>query len=165
MDAADYEQVLRDSVNHLDLLMRQRNMLDSEIGRVRQFIGATLPMVPDDAKVKWRAVIDKFLKKQPAIGSLASSIRIIFDANPAVGLSAMDIRDTLVKAGFDFTAYVSNPLSSISTTLRRMAEKGDIYKFELDGVNIYCATPPSEYGKIKTLDEVRARRDAVKRQK
>jgi len=165
MDAVDYEQVLRDAVNHLGLLVKQRNMLDAEISRTRQFIDATLPMVPDDAKVDWRAVIDKFLKRPPAIGSLASSIRNIFDANPALGLSVMDIRDTLVKGGFDFTAYVSNPLSSISTTLRRMAEKGDIYKFELEGVNIYCATRPSEHGKIKSLDEARVRRDTVKPEK
>lgn len=165
MAPADYEQVLSDTVTHLSVLIEERNMLDAEIRRARQFIDATLAMVPDDAKVKWRAIVDKFLKRPPAIGSLASSIRNIFDANPAIGLSARDIRDTLVKAGFDFTAYVSNPLSSISTTLRRMAEKGDIYKFDLEGVNIYCATRPSERGKVKLLGEVRGRRDRVKRKK
>lgn len=57
-------------------------------------------------------------------------------------MSAVQVRDALLAAGFDFSTYTSNPLSSIHTTLKRLASEeletkagndGQMYKWKTDG--------------------------------
>jgi len=42
-------------------------------------------------------------------------------------MSALEVRQSLHAAGFDFSEYKSNPLSSIHTTLKRIAESGQAW--------------------------------------
>ena len=54
-------------------------------------------------------------------------------------MSALDVRRALYAAGFDFSEYKSNPLSSIHTTLKRIAESGQAWTHHDDsaGENLY----------------------------
>jgi hypothetical protein len=56
-------------------------------------------------------------------------------------MSAVQVREALLAAGFDFSRYTSNPLSSIHTTLKRLASEeletktgsdGQVYKWKKD---------------------------------
>ena len=64
-------------------------------------------------------------------------------------MSPVQVRDALYAAGFDFSNYTSNPLSSIHTTLKRMVPEelltetradGQMYRWALDAPN----TPGTE---------------------
>jgi hypothetical protein len=52
-------------------------------------------------------------------------------------MSALDVRQALHAARFDFSEYKSNPLSSIHTTLKRIAESGQAWSRESSGENLY----------------------------
>ncbi len=60
-------------------------------------------------------------------------------------MSPVEVRDALLAAGFDFSNYTSNPLSSIHTTLKRMVPEeieaetrpdGQAYRWKLRDVEI-----------------------------
>jgi hypothetical protein len=52
-------------------------------------------------------------------------------------MSALDVRQALYAARFPFSEYKSNPLSSIHTTLKRIAESGQAWSRESSGENLY----------------------------
>jgi hypothetical protein len=60
-------------------------------------------------------------------------------------MSPVEVREALLAAGFDFSSYTSNPLSSIHTTLKRMVPEelltetradGQVYRWKLIEVEI-----------------------------
>jgi len=48
-------------------------------------------------------------------------------------MSPVEVRDALLAAGFDFSSYTSNPLSSIHTTLKRMVPDELLTETRADG--------------------------------
>lgn len=51
-------------------------------------------------------------------------------------MSAIQVRDSLMASGFNFSNYTSNPLSSIHTTLRRLAQE-ELETESRDGSQVY----------------------------
>jgi len=128
MTEADYEQVVRNSLQRFRELYGKREQIDTEMGKLRQFLYAALNMVPDAERDKWEREIDKAVEEATSqTASLAGAIRKVFRQNSAMlGFTIGGMLQELNAAGFDFSSYRSNPLSSISTTLRRMAETGEL---------------------------------------
>jgi hypothetical protein len=127
MTGSHYEEIIGGSLQRFRDLYRQREEIDIELVKLRQFLYATLNMVPDEAQEKWRREIDAAVEKATAsAASLADSIRKILADKPMYIFTVYGIRQALMEAGFDFSSYKSNPLSSISTTLRRMVETGEL---------------------------------------
>jgi len=139
MTESQYEEIIRNSLQRFRDLYQQREEIDIELVKLRQFMYATVHMVPDKERVKWETEIGNAVQKMVASSaSLADSVRRVFDDHPNYGFTASTIRGMLLEAGFDFSAYTSNPLSSISTTLRRMVEMGELRTMDDDeGVTIY----------------------------
>src|SRR5260370_41345765 len=106
---------------------------------MRQVMYATLNMVPDKDKAKWEKDIDCVVQKATTSAtSLADSVRKVFREHPNYGYAVGGIREMLLEAGFDFSSYKSNPLSSISTTLRRMVETGELEtRVDAEGTTLY----------------------------
>jgi len=52
-------------------------------------------------------------------------------------LTPLQVRQGLHAAGFNFSEYKSNPLSSIHTTLKRIAESGQAWTQDADGETFY----------------------------
>jgi hypothetical protein len=127
MTPSEYEQLLAKSVQRFRDLYEQRQAIEVELIKLRQFIDATMVMVGQKERERWEAEMEELVGKMVASSaSLADSIRRVFDDHPNYGFTASTIREMLLKAGFDFSSYTSNPLSSISTTLRRMVEMGEV---------------------------------------
>ncbi len=139
MTESEYTQLLAKSVERFRELYEQRQAIDVELIKLRQFIDATIIMVDEKEKKKWEAEMDELVGKMIASSaSLADSVRRVFEDHPNYGFTASAIRTMLLEAGFDFSSYTSNPLSSISTTLRRMAEMGELQSGkDEEGVTIY----------------------------
>jgi hypothetical protein len=154
MVESDYEEIVRNALERFGTLYKRREEIDVELLKLRQFMYATINMVPDKDKAKWRAEIDSATRKMTASSvSLADSIRRVFDDHPDYGFTASAIREMLLNAGFDFSSYVSNPLSSISTTLRRMAETGELETREDDlGTTLYIRPDKRPRRKIKKTE-------------
>src|SRR5439155_12755193 len=96
------------SLERFRALYRQREEIDFELGKLRQFMYATLNMVPDGDKARLREEINSAVRKATAhSASLADSVRRVFEQNPGIGYTAAGMREMLIKAGFDFTSYTS----------------------------------------------------------
>lgn len=140
-------------------MVEQRNAADAEIGKLQRWVDATLPMLPPETAKKWKAALNSILGRQRLVPrfSLADSISQLIKANDEVALTVSDIKDTLVGSGFDFSSYRSNPISSISTTLRRMVKRGEVHTEVIEGVNVYY-TGDKTKGQLETIAEARKKR-------
>src|SRR6266700_629193 len=144
MTESHYEEIVRNSLERFRALYQQREEIDVELVKLRQFLYATLNMVPDEHRSKWESEISVVVDKASAsAASLADSIRRVFDENTNMTYSVAGMREQLMQRGFDFSGYKSNPLSSISTTLRRMVETGELRTGELpDGPTMFMLVEP-----------------------
>ena len=72
------------------------------------------------------------------VGAVRRTLRICYP----IKLTCAQVRDQLRLGGFDFSSYESNPLPSVSTTLRRLKEAGEIACDESESVATYQAKLP-----------------------
>lgn len=137
MNDTDYKDVLRNSIARLLDVHRQRQELDNEFAKLRQFIMATINMLPDEERDSFIQAMDNamVLTEIDNEGLKAAIMRVLREAHPR-WLTAANVRDSLKASGFDFTQYTSNPLASVSTTLRRLKD-GDAEFADTDGVTSY----------------------------
>src|SRR5438876_9323498 len=139
MTDADYLRMLGSSIKKLDELNWQREQLDMETTKLRQWIQATVNLLPDETTVKFQARLAEMEKEHEiASAGLTDAIRATLQLNYPKWLTVANVRDLLIARGFDFSSYKSNPLAAISTTLRRLAKSEEnIEAAEIDGVNAY----------------------------
>ena len=121
MDTANYYVLITDAFSKLEKLQQQRESIEAEAMKLEQLIAATANMLPDDIKdrVMLRLTTLRELFRLQDVG-LTDAIRTILKKAAGNWLTVTNVRDRLVSLGFDFTGYSTNPLASVSTTLRRL---------------------------------------------
>jgi hypothetical protein len=121
MDSKHYSALAMDAFAKLEKLQQERESIEAEAMKLEQLIAATANMLPDDTreKVMLRLTTLRELFRRRDVG-LTDAIRTILRKAAGDCLTATNVRDRLISFGFDFTDYSTNPLASISTTLRRM---------------------------------------------
>jgi len=131
--AIDYNAILAQTVAEFSSLLRERQELDLKLAQKLQFIRATMNQLPDGEVKKVEEYLDKL-----ASGSagLSESIRKILSNNPRKWHTATEVRDALIKAGFDFGNYASNPLASVHSTLKRI-KPAEAEMHTADGVMVW----------------------------
>src|SRR5579872_5744133 len=124
MTDVDYLKLLEQSIRKLDELVWQREQLDMDIAKQQQFIQATVNLLPDEATKKFQDRLEEMARDtEIASAGLSNAIRNVLQSKYPEWMTVTQIRDALVGSGFDFSAYRSNPLAAISTTLRRLAKE------------------------------------------
>ncbi|MGA2716245.1 MAG: hypothetical protein ABSG41_24375 [Bryobacteraceae bacterium] len=146
----------------------RREELDRQISGLQQSLQglslyATAGDKPVEATVNYDETIAKLMQRGRGITSglspsgertktLIECCRTIL-SHKAGWMSALDVRQALHAARFDFSEYKSNPLSSIHTTLKRIAESEQAWTHHdaSAGENLYrwkktgeTAPPPLE---------------------
>jgi hypothetical protein len=135
----DFEKALLDSFAQLEKLWEQREETEAEIAKLTQFIKATMNMLPEDKRQKFgehikRSAFNALTKAEGLTEAVMNTLRW----HPDEWYTAAGVRDDLVESsGFDFSGYSSNPLASVSTTLRRMKNHPSIETSTIDGVTVY----------------------------
>lgn len=121
MDDSHYLTLITDAFSKLENLQRDREAIEAEAMKLEQLIAATANMLADDTKsvVMLRLSNLRELSRLRDVG-LTDAIRTILKQRAGDWLTVTNVRDRLISLGFDFTEYSTNPLASISTTLRRM---------------------------------------------
>jgi hypothetical protein len=133
----DYREVLHQALSRYGMLKLQRENLDVEIAKQLEFIRATVNMLSEKESKEFRHQIEEAIKRgKVKEAGLTESIRAILQNSRGQFLTATQVRDRLVNSGFDFSEYLSNPLASVSTTLRRF-DSEEIEKTEVRGVAAY----------------------------
>lgn len=156
MNDAYYEQILDKALEKFISLASEKERLEDEIAKVQQFMYATMNLLSDEAsdrvETKLRPWVEKIVGN---VASLRDSIKKVLVTSYPSKLTAAQVRDQLRAIGFDFSSYKSDPLPSVSTTLRRLRESGDVLWEEFEGVIVYQGKPiPSDHpaNKLKAPD-------------
>jgi hypothetical protein len=139
MTSGEYRVVLDRAISRLTELEKQKQELEVESEKVTQFIFATMNMLGDTERQDFiNYLVEEYKSGQKIEESLTDAIREFLFSKPKQWFTVAQVRDALVASGFDFTKYLSNPLASVSTTLKRLVPK-DAERNEIDGVNAFRA--------------------------
>lgn len=133
MEPIDYKILLENIFQKAEQLLQVRDATEIEIAKLNQLFCATLNMVPDDQRLV-------FKNRMVEIGAIKDSglnegIRNVLLAADGWMTCTM-VRDMLLKIGFNFSSYGSNPLPSICTALRRWKAE-EVESGKVNGVNAY----------------------------
>jgi hypothetical protein len=136
MTDADYRRVLEGAFQKFAAKFRQREELDADLLKLRQFIHATVNMLPDEDRRDYEAQLEALANQMTG---LTEAVRDVLKLASVSGgfVTATQVRDHLLKANFDFSRYSSNPLASVNTTLKRFKEDEVETTQTEDGVAAY----------------------------
>jgi len=136
MDDAYYMKILIAELEKLVKLMKQRGAIEVQSAKCEEFISATINMLSEEKRDEFRKTLDavKEVGKDRDANLTYAIRRILQEATGYLTVSG--VRDRLKEFGFDFSSYTSNPLASISTTLRRMKPE-DVEVREAEGITMY----------------------------
>jgi len=159
MSPTDYRQIVEDAIERMDALTWKKERIDIEIAKLKQFVFATVNLLPEDQARKVAARINGIIIEESiSNASLTEAIKkVLVSVYPTWQTVAM-VRGHLVMNGFDFSSYSSNALASVSTTLRRLKEAGHANTDEIQGVTVYRATGSlRRMYKAETIKELKRR--------
>lgn len=117
----DYQKMFTDHMHKLSALIAQRDAISIELENVRQMVTACYNMLSEEDQKEFFdafSTVSKWIEIREK--GLTDAIRKILQSNPKAWFSADQVRKRLQEAGFDFSGYISNPLSSIHTVLKRL---------------------------------------------
>jgi hypothetical protein len=138
MNDTYFEDMLRQAIAKMTALSAHRDAVEVELMKMREFIHATANMISDE-KVRNQyldLLNDAIQQNGIRDASLSDAVSRVLQEARGKFLTVTDVRDRLKTRGFDFTAYSSNPLASISTTLRRF-KPNQVGTTMIEGVSAY----------------------------
>jgi hypothetical protein len=133
MTPIDYKSLLEQALAEYGQMVLDRQLMDLEIAKKKQFIKATMNMLPDEDRAALDAALDK-LSGEPL--GLTDAIRKVLQREPKKPFTATAVRDKLKKANFDFSSYKTNPLASIHAVLKRLKPE-EVETTDIDGVTAW----------------------------
>lgn len=137
MNETDYSKVLGETLGKLGNIGSEIERLEIEAAKLRQFFSATLNMLPDNERAEWLELFQNLTELAKAKEtSLKDAIHNVLRQAYPTYLTAANVRDRLQTAGFDFSYYKSNPLASVSTTLRRF-DTNEVESTQVESVTAY----------------------------
>jgi len=137
MTSQDYKAVLVNALERLGQLRQNKSAIEVEMENLRRFVSATIHMLPDAERNEFTAWAREAIGRNEIreLG-LTDAIRSILEQQRKRWFTITQIRNSLNLARFDFSGYTSNPLASISATLKRLAP-AEVEATEIDGVAAY----------------------------
>ena len=135
-DTPDYLNLVIAAIEKIEKLHKERETLDIEIAKQEKFVYATANFLPDEARklaTERIRLIQDLARVRDA--GLTDAVRAVLAAEGG-WLTAAQMRDRLNSYQFDFGSYMTNPLASVSTTLRRIKPE-DVEIGTRDGVTAY----------------------------
>ena len=113
--SAEYRNALDAACREYEQVAAEHARLETRMGQLKQTIGTLNKLCGYEPTVPW---------------SLTDACRVVL-RSAGRPMTAMEVRQSLDAAGVDFTRY-QNALSAIHTTLKRLAEGGEVAARELD---------------------------------
>jgi hypothetical protein len=129
MDMRHYRKTLTFYSLALQKLLDQRDQLNRKIENTAELISANANFLPEEERA---AQLQKLAEMVAGPPGFTESVRNVLRNVPSQALTAKKVRDLLRSAGFDLSSY-TNPLASIHTILKRLAERGEVEVSESSG--------------------------------
>lgn len=117
----DYWKLFANLMERRATLIRQRDEAEVELAKMKQLITSVFGMLPESQQKANQQAIDDM---EAESAGLQDAIKLVFSTHPGEWMTASHVHDHLRNMGFDFRQYKSNPLASIATTLKRVADTG-----------------------------------------
>jgi hypothetical protein len=150
MSDADYIAMIKETLRKMVEFHKEKERLDVEIAKLRQFYFATLNMLPDKERAvfvaAFKEVNEDYAFKE---SSLKDAIYNVLRGEFPNYLTSARVRDHLRAKGFDFSGYISNELASISTTLRRF-KPHEVELADVEGVAAYRSKAKARFTEALT---------------
>lgn len=137
----DYKAVLTQTLQEFDAILKERQELDLKLAQKLQFIRATMNQLPDNEVSQFEDYLQKLFSGS---GGLSDSIRRVLSENPRKWHTATQVRNALIKSGFDFGNYASNPLASVHSALKRLKPE-EAETDTVDGVMVWRWNQADKY--------------------
>jgi hypothetical protein len=153
--ATDYDKLVRETLGRIQQIHDEREGMETELVQLEHLVLAASKFVGPLCFQVVKNRLDN-LRDRDSIRKvgLSEAVEIVLrNANDPITVS--EIRDRLMKGGFDFSEYMSNPLASISTTLKRLYESksANVHRLVNDqGVATWIIFPATR--KKKTEDDI-----------
>lgn len=128
MDVKHYRKTVALYSVMLRKLLDERDKLNRKIEHTAELISANANFMPDGERA---AQLQKLAEMVAGPPGFTDSVRNVL-RNVPQALTAKQVRDLLRGAGFDLSSY-TNPLASIHTILKRLAERGEVEVSESNG--------------------------------
>jgi hypothetical protein len=129
MDIKRYRKTVSFYSLSLRKLLEQRDQLNRKIEHTAELISANANFLPEDERAAQLQRVAEMVAGPPGF---TDSVRHVLHNIPSQALTAKKVRDLLRGAGFDLSSY-TNPLASIHTILKRLAERGEVVVGESNG--------------------------------
>jgi hypothetical protein len=142
----DYWKMFTELMERRARLTRQRDEAEVELAKMKQLIVAVFALLSEDQQKANQQAIDDM---EAESAGLQDAIKLVFSTHAGEWLTASDVRDHLNDMGFDFRQYKANPLASIGTTLKRIADTGYVETTSGGSGTLYRREPPLD--KLKML--------------
>ena len=135
----DYQKIMMSTANRVRKIEKQLEELEMEKAKLIQFFRATINLLPEETQKAWNDfIISAAQTVDIGRASLAGNVRYALISAGGEWLTVAEVRDSMMRRGFDFSGYVSNPLASVSTTLKRLCEKDDLIESrDFEGTTAY----------------------------
>jgi len=117
-----YQSAVRDAKARLRRLAEERDRIEGEIARYESIVKALAQSIEDRTeREKLLAEVELLVKAE----GFTDAIRRILRENRSAPMTPPEIRDQMVKDGFNLSAYGS-PLASIHAILTRLRSRGQV---------------------------------------
>jgi hypothetical protein len=150
MDLTHYRSSIVLSTHRLKKLIADRDKLELEIERTGEYIKANANFLPDAEREAQLKKLEQLIAQPPGF---TDAVRIVLSKNQGYSTTAIGVRELLVKSGFPLSGY-SNPLASIHTILKRLADRGEVDTETVGGEMYYHWKGDDERSRrIKAMDD------------
>jgi superfamily II helicase len=119
----EYAKSFMRHVERIADLVERSEELDKQIEKLKRLAAATYDLMDEDEKVAYSEALKKVDQSDQ---SLTQALRRVLTQAGREYLSPMQIREQLVRSGYNFDGYQSNPLVSVHSTLNRMKDELEV---------------------------------------
>jgi hypothetical protein len=130
-DLGKHRQAIADGIREIKTLSEQEKIIKQRILKISRIVEANIRLLPEGEQEQLLSVMDDSM----APSGLTDAVLRVMPAGRF--LSAVDVRNALLKTGYDFSGQ-SNPLASVHTTLRRLANGKKVLMEEQGGKMVFA---------------------------
>ncbi len=147
MSTGEYRRALEVAIKEYEQLVAERQRIDRRLSELAQTIGTLTRLCGLTPTVPW---------------GLTDACRTVL-RNAGTAMTPAEIRDRLVAIGCDLSVY-SNALAAIHTTLKRLAEAGELRTAAVPPAKVGYLWARSPNTETLTLENARITREIEKGQ-
>jgi hypothetical protein len=133
MDYQKYLTAASEILNEIKALDEQKKAIDAKMTKLSALFLANINLLPEEV----RKGIANLYEAIKAPRGLTAAVLMVLTSE----MSAAEVRDALIASGYDFSGQV-NPLASVGTTLKRLADDEKILSREAEGRTVYKMKMP-----------------------